>query len=124
MKKIIRVVIPVILLMGFQNVLGQSNTKQMPEMELMKALANSELDAVIRIDYDMNEEQLKSRIDILHRFDKNIEIEYSRDDSGNIKTLKGSGGKSAGSCESDDFDFLIIGLKDDHWSGCAISSRK
>lgn len=120
----IKVIIPVILLFVFQNILGQSNTKQMPEMELMKALANSDLDAVIRIDHDMNEEQLKSRIDILHRFNKNIEIEYTRDESGNIKTLTSSGGKSAGSCQSDDFGFLLITLQDNHWSGCMISGKK
>lgn len=72
----------------------------------------------------MNDEELKSRIDALHIFNKDIKIDYSRDESGSIKTLSSSGGKSSGSCKSDDFGFLIISLKDNRWQGCMISDNK
>ncbi len=54
-------------------------------------MADSEVDILIRINKDMNDEELKSRIAMLHRFDKAINIDYSRDASGHIKTLASSG---------------------------------
>ena len=124
MKQMTKIIIPVILLISFQGLFGQNNKTQISETNIFQVMADSEFDLVIRINSDMNDEELKSRIDILHSFDEDIKIDYSRDESGNIKTLSGSGGKFGGSCKSDDFGFLIISLKDNHWKGCMISDKK
>ena len=136
MKKFI---IPVILLISFQGLFGQNIKKQIQKaeaqmqkaeaqmqeaeekMDIFEVMADSEFDFIIRINRDMNDEELKSRIDVLRRFDKDIEIQYTRDKSGNIKTFSSSGSK--GSCMSDNFDFIIIALKDNHWNGCMISDK-
>ena len=124
MKQLTKIVIPVILLISVQNIYAQKNKTQILANNIYQTIANSEFDIVIRIDKDMNDEELKSRIDVLHSFVEGIQIFYSRDESGNIKTLSSSGGKSGGSCRSDDFDFLIISLKDHKWAGCMISDKK
>ena len=125
MKKFI---IPVILLISFQGLFGQNIKKQIQqaeaqiqEAEIFEVVADSEFDFIIRINRDVTDEELKSRIDVLRRFDKDIEIQYTRDKSGNIKTFSSSGSK--GSCMSDNFDFIIIALKDNHWNGCMISDK-
>jgi len=136
MKKFI---IPVILLISFQGLFGQNIKKQIQKaeaqmqkaeaqmqeaeekMDIFEVMADSEFDFIIRISRDVNDEELKSRIDVLQRFDKDIEIQYTRDKSGNIKTFSSSGSK--GSCMSDNFDFIIIALKDNHWNGCMISDK-
>lgn len=113
------------LLIGFQNVFGQNNHVEMPDSaKMLHTVANSEYDLIIRINRDMSDEEIKSRIKVLENIDRGIRIDYSRDESGNIKSLSGSGGKSSGSCMSDDFGFLIIGLKDGKWKGCMISDKK
>ena len=122
MKKVTKFFIPVILLISFQSVFGQNNNTQNPETNVYQAIANSEFDLVVRINRDMNEEELKTRIDALHIFNEDIKIDYSRDESGNIKTLSSSG--SGGSCRSDNFGFLIISLKDSKWKGCMISDNR
>ncbi|MGB5781236.1 MAG: hypothetical protein WBM42_05140 [Eudoraea sp.] len=119
-----KIIILVILLIGFQNLFGQNNKTLIAETNLFAAIANSEFDLIIRINMDMNDEEVESRIDVLQSFNEDIRIDYSRDESGNIKSLSSSGGKSAGSCRSDDFGFLIISLKDNQWKGCMISDRK
>ena len=125
MKKFI---IPVILLISFQGLFGQNIKKQIQqaeaqiqEAEIFEVVADSEFDFIIRINRDMTDEELKSRIDVLRRFDKDIEIQYTRDKSGNIKTFYSSGSKAT--CMSDNFDFIIIALKDNHWNGCMISDK-
>ena len=125
MKKFI---IPVILLISFQGLFGQNIKKQIQksetqiqEAEIFEVVADSEFDFIIRINRDMTDEELKSRIDVLRRFDKDIEIQYTRDKSGNIKTFSYSG--SQDSCMSDNFDFIIIALKDNLWNGCMISDK-
>lgn len=122
MKHMTKIFIPVILLICFQNVFGQNDKIQNPETNVYQAIANSEFDLVVRINRDMNEEELKTRIDALHIFNVDIKIDYSRDESGNIKTLSSSG--SGGSCMSDNFGFLIISLKDSKWKGCMISDNR
>lgn len=122
MKQITKIIIPVILLISFQNLFGQNDTNQISEANIFEVMANSQFDLIIRINRDMNDKEIKSRIDVLHSFDKDIKIDYSRDESGNIKTLSSSG--SGGSCMSDDFGFLIISLKDNHWKGCMIADKK
>ena len=122
MKQISKIIIPIILLISFQSILGQNIKKQTWETNIFNLMADAEFDLVIRINRDMNDEELKSRIGVLHSFDKDIKIEYSRDESENIKTLSGSG--SGGSCMSDDFGFIIIALKDKHWKACMISDKK
>lgn len=122
MKQMTKISILVILLVSFQNLFGQINKTQISETNIYQVMADSEFDFIIRINRDMNDEELKSRIDVLHSFDENIEIQFTRDESGNIKTLSSSG--SGGSCMSDDFDFLIISLKDNHWKGCMVSDKK
>ena len=122
MKQMTKIIIPVILLISFQNLFGQNNKKQISETNIFQVMADSEFDLLIRINRDMNDEELKSRIDVLHSFDEDIKIRYSRDESGNIRTLSSSSGK--GSCKSDDFGFLIISLKDNQWKGCMISDKK
>ena len=122
MKQVTKIFIPVILLICFQNVFGQNDKTQNPETNVYQAIANSEFDLVVRINRDMNEEELKTRIDALHIFNEDIKIDYSRDESGNIKTLSSSG--SGGSCMSDNFGFLIISLKDSKWKGCMISDNR
>lgn len=124
MKQMTKIIIPVILLISFQNLFGQTNMTQISETNIFQVMADSEFDLLIRINRDMNDEELKSRIDVLHSFDGDIKIDYSRDESGNIKTLSSSGGQNRGSCKSDDFGFLIISLKDNHWNGCMISGKK
>jgi hypothetical protein len=124
MKQMTKIIIPVILLINFHNVFGQNEMTQISAANIYQAIANSEFDVVIRIDKDMNDEEINSRIGVLRNFVEGIEITYSRDESGNIKTLSCSGGKSSGSCKSDDFDFLIISLKDNKWNGCMISDKK
>ncbi|MGB5269499.1 hypothetical protein [Eudoraea sp.] len=124
MKQMTKIIILVILLIGFQNLFGQNNKTLIAETNLFAAIANSEFDLIIRINMDMNDEEVESRIDVLQSFNEDIRIDYSRDESGNIKSLSSSGGKSAGSCRSDDFGFLIISLKDNQWKGCMISDRK
>jgi hypothetical protein len=142
MKQMKKFIIPVILLISFQGLLGQNIKKeiqkaetqiqkaeaqiqqaeaQIQKAEVFEIMANSEFDFIIRINRDMNDEELNSRIDVLHRFDKDIEIQYTRDKSGNIKTFSSSGSKA--SCMSDNFDFIIIALKDNHWNGCMISDK-
>lgn len=122
MKQMTKIIITAIFLISIQNLFGQNNKSQNLETNVFQALANSEFDLVIRINRDMNEEELKSRIDVLQSFDEDIKIDYSRDESGNIQTLSVSG--SGGSCMSDDFGFLIISLKDNKWKGCMISDKK
>lgn len=122
MKHMTKIFIPVILLICFQNVFGQNDKIQNPETNVYQAIANSEFDLVVRINRDMNEEELKTRIDALHIFNVDIKIDYSRDECGNIKTLSSSG--SGGSCMSDNFGFLIISLKDSKWKGCIISDNR
>ncbi|EAR02997.1 hypothetical protein [Maribacter sp. HTCC2170] len=117
-------IIAVILLISFQNSFGQNTKTQIPETNVFPAIANSEFDLIIRIDTDMVEEEVQSRIGVLKSFDKDLEIFYSRDETGDIKTLTSSGGKSSGSCKSDDFGYLIIALKDYQWKGCMISDKK
>ncbi|MGB5204635.1 MAG: hypothetical protein WBN63_10640 [Eudoraea sp.] len=124
MKQMTKIIILVILLIGFQNLFGQNNKTLIAETNLFAAIANSEFDLIIRINMDMNDEEVESRIDVLQSFNEDIRIDYARDESGNIKSLSSSGGKSAGSCRSDDFGFLIISLKDNQWKGCMISDRK
>lgn len=124
MNQMTKIIILVILLISFQNLFGQNNKTQIAETNIYQAIANSEYDLVIRINRDMNDEEVKSRIDVLQSFNEDIRIDYSRDESGNIKSLSSSGGKSAGSCRSDDFGFLIISLKDNQWKGCMISDKK
>ncbi len=124
MKQIAKIIIPVLVLISFQKLLGQNNKTQIAEKDVYQFIENSELDLVIRIDRDMDDVELKSRIDILHVIDKDIQIDYSRDESGNIKTLSSSGGQFRGSCKSDDFGSLIITIKDDHWNGCMIWGKK
>ncbi|MCP4976021.1 MAG: hypothetical protein GY931_07645 [Maribacter sp.] len=124
MKQMIKIIIPVLLLISFQNSFGQNNNMQIPDTNIFQAIANSEFDLIIRIDTDMIDEEVQSRIGVLKSFDKDLEIHYSRDESGDIKTLSSSGGKSSGSCKSDDFGFLIIALKDYQWKGCMISDKK
>ncbi len=70
----------------------------------------------------MSDKEVKSRTKILRSFDKTIQIKYTCDESGNIKTLFSS--SSGGSCKTDDFGFLIITLKDNHFKGCMISDKK
>jgi len=123
MKQMTKIIFPVLLLISF-HVFGQNSTPQLSETNIFQEMAKSESDLVIRINRDMTDEELKSRIDVLHIFNKDIKIDYSRDESGNIKTLSSSGGKSSGSCKSDDFGFLIISLKDNQWQGCMISGKK
>ncbi|MDT7827170.1 hypothetical protein RQM65_00655 [Pricia sp. S334] len=113
---------PIILLISFQGLFGQPDETQNNEINTYHEIASSELDLIIRINRNMDDEEIKSRIEILRSFDEKIEIEYSRDESGNIKTLSSSSGK--GSCKSDDFGFLIISLKDNQWKGCMISDKK
>ena len=122
MKQMTKIIFTAIFLISIQNLFGQNNKSQNLEINVFQALANSEFDLVIRINRDMNEEELKSRIDVLQSFDEDIKIDYSRDESGNIQTLSVSG--SGGSCMSDDFGFLIISLKDNKWRGCMISDKK
>jgi hypothetical protein len=139
MKQVKVFIIPVILLISFQGLFGQNIKKQIQKaeaqmqkaeaqmqeaekkMDIFDVMADSEFDFMIRISRDVNDEELKSRIDVLKRFDKDIEIQYTRDKSGNIKTFSSSGSK--GSCMSDNFDFIIIALKDNHWNGCMISDK-
>lgn len=122
MKQISKIIIPVILLISFQSLFGQNNQTQVAETNIYHEIASSEFDLIVRINMNMNDQEMKSRIDVLRSFDENIEIQYSRDESGNIKTLSSSSGK--GSCKSDDFGFLIISLKDNQWKGCMISDKK
>ena len=122
MKQVTKIFIPVILLISFQNGFGQNDKIQNPETNVYQAIANSEFDLVVRINRDMNEEELKTRIDALHIFNEDIKIDYSRDESGNIKTLSSSG--IGGSCMSYNFGFLIISLKDSKWKGCMISDNR
>ena len=124
MKQMTKIGILAVLLIGFQNVFGQNNKPQISETNVYQKLADAEFDLTIRINSDMNDEELHSRIDVLHSFDEDIEIHYSRDESGNIKTLSSSGGKSSGSCKSDNFDFLIISLTANQWKGFMISDKK
>ena len=139
MKQVKVFIIPVILLISFQGLFGQNIKKQIQKaeaqmqkaeaqmqeaekkMDIFDVMADSEFDFMIRISRDVNDEELKSRIDVLKRFDKDIEIQYTRDKSGNIKTFSYSG--SQGSCMSDNFDFIIIALKDNLWNGCMISDK-
>lgn len=122
MKQVTKIFIPVILLISFQNGFGQNDKTQNPETNVYQAIANSEFDLVVRINRDMNEEELKKRLDALHIFNEDIKIDYSRDESGNIKTLSSSG--SGGSCMSDNFGFLIISLKESKLKGCMISDNR
>ncbi|MBD0852653.1 hypothetical protein [Maribacter arenosus] len=122
MKQMTKFIILVVLFISFQNLSGQNNKTQISETNVFQAMAESEFDLLIRIDMDMNDAELKSRIDVLNSFDRDIKIEYSRDESGNIKALSSSG--SGGSCMSDNFGFLIISLKDSKWKGCMISDKK
>jgi hypothetical protein len=124
MKQMTKIIIPVILFINFHNVFGQNEMTQISAANIYQVIANSEIDVLIRIDRDMNDEEINSRIGVLRNFVESIEISYSRDESGNIKTLSSAGGKSSGSCKSDDFDFLIISLKDNKWNGCMISDKK
>ncbi|WP_149275097.1 hypothetical protein [Pareuzebyella sediminis] len=122
MKQLTKFIILVVLFISFQNLFGQNNRSQNPETNVFQAVATSGFDLFIRINWDMNEEEIESRIDVLQSFDEDIKIDYSRDESGHIKTLSSSG--SGGSCKSDDFGFLIISLKDSKWKGCMISDKK
>ena len=122
MKQMTKIIIPVLLLISFQNLIGQNSQTRISETNIFQAIANSELDLIIRIDTDMNDEKVKSRIGILQSFVENIEIHYSRDESGDIKILSSS--SSGSSCKSDDFGFLIISLKDNQQKGCMISDKK
>lgn len=124
MKEMTKFIIVAILFICFQNLSGQNIKAQISKTNIFQSMADSEFDLLIRINRDMTDEEIKSRIDVLHSFDGDIKIEYSRDESGNIKTLLSSGGKNRGSCKSDDFGFLIISLKNNHWTGCMISDRK
>jgi len=142
MKQISKITISIMLLISFQGLFGQNIKKQiqkaetqiqeaeaqiqkaeaqMQKAEIFEVMADSEFDFIIRINRDMNDEELMARIDVLRRFDKDIEIQYTRDKSGNIKTFSSSDGKA--SCISDNFDFIIIALKDNHWNGCMISDK-
>lgn len=122
MKQITKFIILVVLFISFQNSFGQNNKTQISETNIFQAMADSEFDLLIRINMDMNDAELKSRIDVLNSFDGDIKIDYSRDESGHIKTLSSLG--SGGSCMSDNFGFLIISLKDSKWKGCMISDKK
>ena len=113
----------VLLFIGFQSVFGQDGSTQILSSNLYQAIADSEYDIVIRLDKDMNDAEINSRIAVLRSFVADIEISYSRDESGNIKTLSSSGGSSSGSCASDDFNFVIIAVKNDVWQGCMIADR-
>jgi hypothetical protein len=124
MKQMTKIIIPVILLINFHNVFGQNKMTQISAANIYQVIANSEIDVLIRIDRDMNDEEINSRIGVLRNFVEDIEITYSRDESGNIKTLSSAGSQSSGSCKSDDFGFLIISLIDNKWNGCMISDKK
>lgn len=91
---------------------------------MFQAMAESDSDLLIRINSNMDEKELNSQIAILHRFDRAITIDYSRDASGNITTLFSSVGKNWGSCESDDFGYLIISLQNNRWRACMISDTE
>ncbi|WP_282162990.1 hypothetical protein [Ulvibacterium marinum] len=108
------------LLISFQLGFGQSSSTS----KMFLAMAESESDLLIRINNDMNEKELQSRIAILHHLDKAIKIDYSRDASGKIITLFSSGGKNRGSCESDDFGYLIISLQNNRWRACMIADKE
>ena len=123
MKKSLKLFTLSLVLMGFQGVLGQEKNTETSSNNIIRLMANSGYDVVIRIDQGMNDDEINSRIDFLRSFVEDIDISYSRDGSGNIETLSSSGGLSSGSCESDDFNYLIIALKDREWMGCMISDR-
>ena len=80
MKQITKIGMLAVVLIGFQNVFGQNAKPQISEANVYQKIVDAEYDLVIRIDSDMNDEELKSRIDALHSFDKDIEIHYSRDE--------------------------------------------
>jgi len=123
MKKIAKIGLAVVLSISFQSAFSQNITEAKPLSLLMfEAVANSEYDLVVRINSDMSDEELRSRINLLTSFDKDITIEYSRDNSGNISTLSSSNGRS--SCVSDNFGYLIIGFENGESKGCMISDKK
>ncbi len=123
MQKIAKIGIALMLSISFQSSFSQNKTEPKPVSALMfEAVGNSEYDLVVRINSDMNDEELGSRIELLTRFDKAIKIEYSRAKSGNIKTLSSSNGRS--SCASDNFGYLIIGFENGASKGCMISDKK
>ena len=119
-----RIIFSIVLLVSCYKLAAQGNMAQNAEVNMFQTMAVSEFDLLIRIHQDMNEEEIKTRIDVLQSFDKNIKIDYLRDESGNIKELSGSGGENRGSCKSDDFGFVIIALKNNHWQGCMMSDKK
>ena len=123
MKQMIKIFFSVMLFIGLQSVLGQDGSSQSLSSNIYQAIADSGYDMVIRLDKEMNEAEINSLTDVLRSFVPEIEISYTRDESGTIKTLKSSGGPSSGYCASDDFDFLIIAIKDNKWKGCRISDR-
>ncbi len=120
MQHLTKIYITVILLISFQPGYGQSSSTS----KMFQAMTESESNLLIRINSDMNEKELQSRIAILHHLDKAITIDYSRDASGKIITLFSSGGKNRGSCESDDFGYLIISLQNNRWGACMISDKE
>ncbi|WP_147415944.1 hypothetical protein [Ulvibacterium marinum] len=120
MQNLTKIYFTVMLLVCFQSGFGQSSSTS----KMFQAMAESESDLLIRINNNMNEKELQSRIAILHHLDKAITIDYSRDASGNITTLSSSGGKNKGSCESDDFGYLIISLQNNRWRNCMISDKE
>ncbi len=73
MKQMTKIIILVILLISFQNLFGQNNKTQIAETNIYQAIANSEFDLIIRINMDMNDEEVKSQLMFYRVLTKTLE---------------------------------------------------
>ncbi|MFC4096403.1 hypothetical protein [Euzebyella saccharophila] len=118
-----KIIVSFLIVFTFQNSTGQNTDNQERINDIYKTMADSNFDIVIRLDNEMNDNDVNARVKIIKSFVSGAEISYSRDSVGNIKTLLSSGGLSSSSCESDNFGFLVVALKDNEWKGCMIADR-
>ena len=119
MKKILNTLLLLILLTGTFGLMSYTSD-YIPDnfngLEKMMVVAN---DSIVRIDHYINENEIQEKIQLLKKISKNIMIEYSRGDDGNIKVLKAYNEKI--SCSSDNFGHLIITVRSKTTMKCAIS---
>jgi len=110
MKQSLKFIVAITMLISCQNLFGQDDKPEMPpSAKMYHMIADLEYDLIVRINRDMKEEELRARIRVMNSFDASVKIDYSWDESGNIRTLKCT--NSGSSCESDDFGYLIVGFE-------------
>ena len=119
MKKIVNTLLLLILLTGTFGLMSYASDYKPDSPNGLENLMDVANDSIVRIDYNINEIEIQEKIQLLKKNSKNIMIEYSRGDDGNIKVIKASNGST--SCSSDNFSHLIVFVRSKTIMDCSIS---